>query len=274
MKVIYKKRLKSPITQIIPYKNTFSFITKSNKQYVHPDIEIKLPFTPDRFVELNEKFFYLHKTKVFFEANQRFTSIRLPNKILNISTNSSALLLTEKKILKIGFEAGRYTILDQMYGPTMHISSISPFEDKILALCFGSSSIYLFNKKDHLVFNGKNLMTACCLIDDENFVVSEGSRLYFYHVAKRTSQADLELGHDINVICSGLEGLFVGCTDGYCAYVENNRIEDEFQVDGCIIDIKIVNMNVIVASGYDRNRSKSNKKVKNMLTIFEGKKTK
>lgn len=268
MKVIYKKRLSSPIKQIIAHGDTFSYITRTNKQYTHPDTETRLPFTPDQFVLLNGNFFYLHRKQVFFKVDAKYQSIKLPNKTHCISTSDSYLLLADKKVIKMEFVDGRYKMVDQLYGPSMHISSLSFIDEKLLAISYGDPNIYLFNKNDHLVFKGRNLMVGCCLIDADNFVVAEGTTLYYYHGSKASPMRNIDVEHEISVISSGLGGIFVGCVDGHLLFIENAEIVDSFMVEGTIKDIKVRENDIIVASGYERGDEESAKKVRNYLTIF------
>lgn len=268
MKIIYKKRLSSPIQQIVPFEDTFSYITKGKLQYIHPDVEILLPFTPKQFTVHNQTFFYLHKEKIFFKHNNEYKKIKIPNKTFRIVSNSNSLLIAEKKIIKMEFRNGQYETVDQIYGPIMHISNLSLYKEKILAISYGDSNIYLFNNKEHLVFNGKSLMTACCLIDDDNFVVSEGNMLYLYNLNKKGPYNTIDIGHEICVIQIGFSGILVGCVDGYCFIISENKVVDEFRVEGVVGDLKVIGDSIVVGSGYEKSIHSINEKVRNYLTIF------
>lgn len=274
MKLLFKKRFFKPIIEIIPFEDSFSTISKSNKQYIHKSQEFKLPFSPSSFTFFNNTFYYLYKNKIYMKNDEKFEEIKLPCKVYSLNTFNNSILLSDKKLMKLellernGQLAHRIT--EQFYGPVMKISQTSVFENKILAICFGTNNVYLFDNKNHLIFENIDQPFSCHLIDEDNFVVGSQD-LYFFNINKKKAQNKVKIGSRITKMTMVQNEMWVGTENGRVIRIVNNKILDEIQIDGIINDILILGDEIIIASGneFKDGRWEVKNGVKNYLSIYK-----
>lgn len=259
-----------------------------------------LDFTPKDIAICNEKYFYVYKENLYAaetleinnindensndekaiviknNANDHSATIRkdiqriqtkqvkLPMKINAITTNNNELIATNKKIVYLS----PYKVLKQLYGPTMKITKTSHFEDNILAICYGTNDIYLFQNKISALFTSESQPLCCLLTSKDEFYIGCQDGIYIYSTNKKKHTKKIDLT-DVYVLRKHNDYIFAGCKDKLVV-IKDCKVLENINLCGFVNDMLVWDNKLIVCFGREMNDGRHfvNKKAKNMLHIY------
>ncbi|KAM0685242.1 hypothetical protein COBT_003549 [Conglomerata obtusa] len=145
--------------------------------------------------KIDRKFFLVKPIRIQFSM-----------KVYTLNKQESTLILTNRKILVLD----NYKITSQLFGPTLYITRTSIYKNKILAICFGTKNIYLFENNIFSLFVCDEQPVSCYMIDDDEFLIGCEKGLYRFNTKSKKSYKSYSFGHVTAMIMMN-QKIFVGC---------------------------------------------------------------